>query len=101
MSRGQPGCYPAPLLRPAFVLREMEGLSTEEAARKLGVTANMLKARLWCARQQLTARLGPRLRGEDAAAREASAASILSAGPWNDHNAFGTMPSIWGTDWRR
>lgn len=47
----------SPLLRSAFVLREVEGLSTGEAARALGVTENTLKARLWRARQQLTDRL--------------------------------------------
>jgi RNA polymerase sigma-70 factor (ECF subfamily) len=48
----------SPLLRNAFVLREVEGLSTGEAARELGVSENTLKARLWRARQQLTERLG-------------------------------------------
>src|SRR5216683_3338221 len=52
----------SPLLRTAFVLREMEGYSTGEAARKLGVTENTLKARLWRARHQLAERLGRRLR---------------------------------------
>ena len=40
----------SPLLRTAFLLREVEGYSTGEAARKLGVTENTLKARLWRAR---------------------------------------------------
>lgn len=52
----------SPLLRTAFVLREMQGYSTGEAARKLGVTENTLKARLWRARHQLAERLGQRLR---------------------------------------
>ena len=52
----------SPLLRMAFVLREVEGYSTGEAARKLGVTENTLKARLWRARHQLAERLGRRLR---------------------------------------
>jgi len=43
-------------------LREMEGYSTGEAAKKLGVTENTLKARLWRARHQLAERLGRRLR---------------------------------------
>jgi len=51
----------SPLLRSAFVLREVQGYSTGEAARKLGVTENTLKARLWRARHQLAARLGRRL----------------------------------------
>jgi len=52
----------SPLLRTAFVLREMQGFSTGEAAKKLGVTENTLKARLWRARQQLAERLRRRLR---------------------------------------
>lgn len=52
----------SPLLRTAFVLREVEGYTTGEAARKLGVTENTLKARLWRARHQLAERLGRRLR---------------------------------------
>ena len=53
----------SPLLRSAFVLREVQGYSTGEAAKKLGVTENTLKARLWRARHQLAERLGRRLRG--------------------------------------
>src|SRR3981081_3282063 len=52
----------SPLLRSAFLLREVEGYSTGEAAKKLGVTENTLKARLWRARHQLAERLGRRLR---------------------------------------
>ena len=52
----------SPLLRTAFVLREVHGYSTGEAAKKLGVTENTLKARLWRARHQLAERLGRRLR---------------------------------------
>ncbi|MGC2769009.1 MAG: sigma-70 family RNA polymerase sigma factor, partial [Candidatus Acidiferrum sp.] len=52
----------SPLLRTAFVLREVQGYSTGEAAKKLGVTENTLKARLWRARHQLASRLGNRLR---------------------------------------
>jgi RNA polymerase sigma-70 factor (ECF subfamily) len=48
----------SPLLRTAFWLREIEGLSAEEAANFLGVSRNTLKARLWRARQELAARLG-------------------------------------------
>jgi RNA polymerase sigma-70 factor, ECF subfamily len=46
------------LLRTAFWLREIEGLTAEEAAQVLGVSRNTLKARLWRARQELAARLG-------------------------------------------
>ena len=52
----------SPLLRTAFLLREVQGSSTGEAAKKLGVTENTLKARLWRARHQLAERLGRRLR---------------------------------------
>jgi len=52
----------SPLLRTAFLLREVEGYSTVEAAKKMGVTENTLKARLWRARHQLAERLGRRLR---------------------------------------
>src|SRR5215470_15822602 len=52
----------SPLLRTAFVLREVQSYSTGEAAKKLGVTENTLKARLWRARHQLAERLGRRLR---------------------------------------
>src|ERR1700722_17307098 len=52
----------SPLLRTAFWLREIEGLSAEEAAHVLGVSRNTLKARLWRARQELAARLGLTLR---------------------------------------
>ena len=48
----------SPLLRTAFWLREIEGLSAAEAAHLLGVSRNTLKARLWRARQELAARLG-------------------------------------------
>src|ERR1700681_3197369 len=41
----------SPLLRKAFWLREIEGLSAEEAAQVLGVSRNTLKARLWRARR--------------------------------------------------
>src|SRR5437773_11473279 len=47
----------SPLLRTAFVLRQVQGYSTGEAAKKLGVTENTLKARLWRARPQLAERL--------------------------------------------
>jgi RNA polymerase sigma-70 factor (ECF subfamily) len=36
-----------PNLRVAFVLRDIEGLSTEEAAEVLQLTADTVKARLW------------------------------------------------------
>jgi RNA polymerase sigma-70 factor (ECF subfamily) len=40
-------------LRPAFVLRDIEGLSTREAAEVLGITTSALKVRLHRARLQL------------------------------------------------
>jgi RNA polymerase sigma-70 factor (ECF subfamily) len=50
-----------PLLREAFVLRDVRGLSTREAAESLGILENTLKARLWRARRQLADRLSERL----------------------------------------
>src|SRR3974390_1808306 len=52
----------SPLLRTAFVLREVQGYSTGEAAKKPGVTEKTSKAPLWPARHQLAERLGHRLR---------------------------------------
>src|SRR3984893_7392429 len=46
----------SPLLRTAFWLREIEGLSAEEAAQVLGVSRNTLKARLWRVRPEVGAR---------------------------------------------
>src|ERR1700737_2767359 len=69
----------SPLLRTAFVLREVEGYSTGEAAKKLGVTENTLKARLWRARHQLAAGLG-RGRGrfrEDVTGRNGDRAGMM------------------------
>jgi RNA polymerase sigma-70 factor (ECF subfamily) len=62
----------SPLLRNAFQLRELQGLSADEAAKALGVSRNTLKARLWRARQQLGARLGDVLRGPRRPLRGAS-----------------------------
>lgn len=43
----------SPRLRTAFLLREISGYSTSEAAEELGVAENTLKARVWRARRQL------------------------------------------------
>lgn len=48
----------SPVLRRAFELREIAGLTADEAAKELGVSRNTLKARLWRARHQLATRLG-------------------------------------------
>lgn len=58
----------APALRLAFVLREVQGLSTQEAAESLGVSEEALKQRLHRAREGLRASLEARV-GE--AARDA------------------------------
>ncbi len=86
----------SPLLRSAFVLREMEGLTTEEAARELGITQNTLKARLWRARQQLANRLGRRLRRESADTVESVAAGAPDGA--GTRYEFGAMPSAWRAD---
>ena len=43
----------SPVLRSAFLLREVQGLSTQEAAESLGVSEGTLKARLHRAKRQL------------------------------------------------
>jgi len=43
----------APSLRVAFILRDIEGLTSDEAARVLDITVDALKARLWRARLKL------------------------------------------------
>ena len=82
----------SPLLRSAFVLREMEGLSTGEAARELGVSENTLKARLWRAKQQLADRVGRRLHRHSPAEAEPEGAS--GRGGYR----IGMMPFAYGTD---
>src|SRR3979409_389145 len=69
----------SPLLRTAFVLREMEGYSTGEAAKKLGVTENTLKARLGRRRHQVAERLGRRLRriSDDVTGRNGNGSGIM------------------------
>ena len=46
-----------PSLRVTFILRDIEGLSTEETAEVLNVTVDAVKARLWRARLDLRERL--------------------------------------------
>lgn len=53
-------------LRAAFVLRDLEGLSTREAAAALGIGESALKVRLHRAHQALRASLAPYLRQDDA-----------------------------------
>ena len=52
----------SPVLRSAFILREMEGFSTEEAAEELGISQGTLKARLHRAKRQLARVVGRALR---------------------------------------
>ncbi len=47
---------------PPSFFAKWKATRTGEAAKKLGVTENTLKARLWRARHQLAERLGRRLR---------------------------------------
>jgi RNA polymerase sigma-70 factor, ECF subfamily len=51
----------APIYREAFVLRDLEGLSAEEAAETLGVTVPALKSRLLRARLMMREALAERL----------------------------------------
>jgi RNA polymerase sigma-70 factor (ECF subfamily) len=48
----------SPVLRSAFLLREVQGLSTQEAAESLGISEGTLKARLHRAKRQLTTLVG-------------------------------------------
>ena len=52
--------------RTVLLLRDIEGLDTDEAARSLGVTVGVVKTRLHRARQALRTLLDPVLRGGDA-----------------------------------
>lgn len=45
-------------LREAFVLREVEGLSMQEAATQLGISSNNMTVRVWRAREALRRELG-------------------------------------------
>jgi RNA polymerase sigma-70 factor (ECF subfamily) len=69
----------SPLLRTAFVLREVEGFSTGEAAKKLGVTESALRARLGRARHQMAERLELRLRRikDDVTGRSRDSAAMM------------------------
>ncbi len=78
----------SPPLRSAFLLREVEGLSTEEAAKELGVSENTLKARLWRARQRLAAGLGRHLRRDTADSEES-----VAAGPQGTQAELGAIPN--------
>jgi RNA polymerase sigma-70 factor (ECF subfamily) len=59
----------SPVLRSAFILREMEGFSTEEAAEELGISQGTLKARLHRAKRQLSRLIGRALRPPSAEGR--------------------------------
>jgi RNA polymerase sigma-70 factor (ECF subfamily) len=67
----------SPPLRSAFLLREVEGLSTEEAAQTLGVPEGTLKSQLHRARLQLTSLLRTALGFDsEGSPRSLSAASL-------------------------
>ncbi|MEN9353223.1 MAG: hypothetical protein RL318_548 [Fibrobacterota bacterium] len=55
----------SPSLRAIFVLRDVQGLSTEEAAKELGITAGNAKVRLLRARLALRERLTKAFGGEE------------------------------------
>jgi len=59
----------SPVLRRAFELRAIAGLTADEAAKALGVSRNTLKARLWRARHQLASRLNGFLGGRTQTSR--------------------------------
>jgi RNA polymerase sigma-70 factor (ECF subfamily) len=58
-------------LRAAIVLRDLEGLSTSEAAQALGITESAVKVRLHRARLALRQTLTPYLEGHEAGERGA------------------------------
>jgi len=62
----------SPVLRSAFILREMEGFSTEEAAEELGISQGTLKARLHRAKRQLSRLIGRALRPTSSGERHGS-----------------------------
>ena len=73
----------SPVLRRAFELRAIAGLTADEAAKALGVSRNTLKARLWRARHQLAARLSGFLTGSTQGSRRTNplAANLANAAP--------------------
>ena len=72
----------SPVLRSAFILREMEGFSTEEAAEELGISEGTLKARLHRAKKQLSRLVGRALhRNPDCPDRDKRPAMPLGALP--------------------
>lgn len=71
----------SPVLRRAFELREIAGLTADEAAKALGVSRNTLKARLWRARHQLASRLSGLLGERTHRSRKPSALSTGFAHP--------------------
>ena len=74
----------SPLLRGAFILREVQGYSTREAARRLGVAENTFKIRLWRARHQMACCIQTRLeRARRKPANTVAVARIGACGqPW-------------------
>ena len=69
----------SPTLRSALVLRDVEGLSTEEAAETLGVPEGTLKSQLHRARVQLGTLLRDTLRSKPAGSRSPFAGSSEAA----------------------
>ncbi|MEO8287013.1 MAG: sigma-70 family RNA polymerase sigma factor [Chloroflexota bacterium] len=65
-------------LRSAFVLRDIEGLSTDEAARTLGIGESALKVRLHRARLALREALGPYVQGSRPATLPMDASQLES-----------------------
>ncbi len=58
-----------PAIRVVFVLRDVEGFSTEETAEVLGLTQSAVKARLWRARLELRERLSGYFAGQRSCVR--------------------------------
>jgi len=58
-----------PILRAVLVLRDLEGLSTDQTGEVLNLSQAAVKSRLWRARLQLRARLNPYFRKQAGSAR--------------------------------
>ncbi len=69
----------SPVLRRAFELRELAGLTADETAKVLGVSRNTLKARLWRAKHQLATRLNGMLDGRSLVSHRTRSLSAAAA----------------------
>jgi RNA polymerase sigma factor (sigma-70 family) len=71
----------SPMLRTVFVLRDVEGLSTDQAAETLNLSRTAVKVRLWRVRLQLRECLNEYFRQQTDSARAQSIPSGSHGGP--------------------